>query len=279
VKKDLSIAFIGAGNMAGSLIGGLIADGCNPSRLAVSDVDGEKSRLMHERYGIGSRPTNLAAAEAADVIVIAVKPQAVAGVARELSRVAGADKKLWLSIAAGIRTHSLETWLGGGAAVVRAMPNTPALVQSGATVLYANPRVTAAQRGAAESILRAVGLTLWIDDEALMDAVTALSGSGPAYFFLIMEALEQAGERLGLPPQMARVLAVQTAFGAGKMALESTDSGPAELRSRVTSPGGTTERAITVLEQGDLRALFQRALVAARDRSLELSRLLGESDG
>jgi pyrroline-5-carboxylate reductase len=279
MKKNLSIAFLGAGNMAGSLIGGLIADGYDPARLSASDVDGEKCRSLRERHGIGACSGNAEAAKGADVVVIAVKPQTVPAVARALAGLPADPARLWISIAAGIQTGSLQEWLGGGVALVRAMPNTPALVGSGATVLFANPRVTPWQREAAESILRAVGLTLWTDREELMDAVTALSGSGPAYFFLIMEALEQAGVRLGLPPQMARVLSVQTAFGAGKMALESTGSGPAELRRQVTSPGGTTERAIATLLEGGLPDLFERALIAARDRSLELSRLLGESNG
>jgi pyrroline-5-carboxylate reductase len=155
------------------------------------------------------------------------------------------------------------------------MPNTPALVGSGATALFANDWVSEQQRQLAESILRAVGLTVWVQEEALLDTVTALSGSGPAYFFLVMEALEQAGINLGLPPHTARLLSLQTAFGAGKMALESNES-PAALRCRVTSPGGTTEKAITTLQESGLEALFFRALDAARQRSQELGVLLGE---
>lgn len=274
--KDHSISFIGGGNMAGSLIGGLIADGYAPERLTVADVDEGKRKRLRERFGIRAALSNAEAARHGDVLVIAVKPQMVEAVAQELAGVLRDGARLVISVAAGIRTESLAAWLGGNLPVVRAMPNTPALVQSGATVLYANARVDAAQRETAESILRAVGLTQWVEDEALMDAVTALSGSGPAYFFLVMEALEQGAGKLGLPAELARLLTVQTAFGAAKMALESTASGPGELRAQVTSPGGTTERALQVLRDGDLPGLFERALRAARERSVELSNLLGK---
>lgn len=262
--------------MAGSLIGGLIADGYAPNLLTVADVDGEKRTQLQERFGIRAAASNAEATRHSDILVIAVKPQMVEAVARELaSEERDEPKQLVISIAAGIRTNSLAMWLGGKVPVVRAMPNTPALVQSGATVLYANEYVNVLQRETAESILRAVGLTQWVADETLMDAVTALSGSGPAYFFLIMEALEQAAGSLGLPPELARVLTIQTAFGAAKMALENT-SGPEELRIQVTSPGGTTERALQVLREGNLCDLFRRALQAAHERSVELSKLLGK---
>jgi pyrroline-5-carboxylate reductase len=273
-----NIAFIGAGNMARSLIGGLIADGYNPERIIAADPDPKKLLDLHADFGIQTNTRNLPAAEAADIVVIAVKPQTVAHVAPEISGGQGLAHKLVVSIAAGIRSGALERWLGQEVAIVRAMPNTPALVQSAATVLYANARVTAAQRAMAESILRAVGLTLWIDQEDLMDAVTALSGSGPAYFFLVMEAVEHAGRELGLPAETARLLTLQTAFGAAKMALESGIESAA-LRTQVTSPGGTTERAIGVLMEGGLEKLFERALAAARTRSIELSELLGEQHG
>jgi pyrroline-5-carboxylate reductase len=181
---------------------------------------------------------------------------------------------LIVSIAAGVRTRNLLQWLGPDTAVVRAMPNTPALVRSGATALFPTARVSDDHRNLAESILRAVGLTLWVDREELMDAVTALSGSGPAYFFLVMEALQTAAVSAGLPRETADLLTLQTAFGAAKMALESEDD-VALLRQRVTSPGGTTERALQVLEQGGLRSLFANAIEAARQRSEELAELLG----
>lgn len=271
-----SIAFIGAGNMARSLIGGLIADGYEAALLRAADANPEALVQLRQQFGIAIHDDNAEAANAADIVVLAVKPQQVPAVAREIAPTLSADRqRLVISIAAGLRLEALAEWLGPGTALVRAMPNTPALVQSGATVLCANACAGDEGREAAETILRAVGLTLWVEDEDLMDAVTALSGSGPAYFFLVMEALEAAGRRLGLPDEIARVLTIQTAFGAAKMALERTDSGPAELRRQVTSPGGTTERAIAVLQQGGLEALFEQALEAGRERSRELSNLLG----
>jgi len=180
-----------------------------------------------------------------------------------------------VSIAAGIRISSLDAWLGGHVALVRSMPNTPSLVGSGAAGLYANALVSEQQKAVAESILRAVGLTLWVKDETQIDSVTALSGSGPAYFFLIIEALEAAGVKLGLPQESARLLAVQTAYGASKMALESPEDA-ATLRQRVTSPGGTTEKALQVLEEGKIRQLFEQALTAASQRSVELADMFGD---
>jgi pyrroline-5-carboxylate reductase len=191
-------------------------------------------------------------------------------VASELAPALARHRPLVISIAAGIREPALRGWLGEQTAIVRTMPNTPALVQSGATALYANPAVSEDQRNLAESILRAVGLTLWIDDESLMDAVTALSGSGPAYFFLFMEALQAAGSQLGLPEDTARLLTLQTAFGAVKMALESSEDA-ATLRRRVTSPGGTTEHAIEVFAQHNLNAIILKALQAAAERSRDLA--------
>ncbi len=268
------IAFIGAGNMAGALIGGLLADGIAPDRLIATDLSVEKCASLREATGIRTLQDNREAAAMADVVVLAVKPQVVRQVAEELAETIRKRRPLVISIAAGIRCDSLQAWLGGAVALVRSMPNTPALIQSAASVLYATPPVDASQREKAESLLRAVGLTQWVEDEAMMDAVTALSGSGPAYFFLVMEAMEDAAKMLGLPDETARLLTLQTAFGAARMALESSDSS-AILRSKVTSPGGTTERAVAVLEEGDIRTLFQRALAAARDRSIEISADLG----
>ncbi|MEJ2381645.1 MAG: pyrroline-5-carboxylate reductase [Gammaproteobacteria bacterium] len=272
--QNPTIAFIGGGNMAASLIGGLIADGWDAGRIHVAEPDPERRQLLHDRYGVRSGADNRAAVGGADVVVLAVKPQVLRDVAGEIADAVTEKRPLVISIAAGVRESDVGGWLGGGAAIVRTMPNTPALVQSGATALYANPRVTDEQRDLAESVMRAVGLTQWVPDEASLDTVTALSGSGPAYFFLVMEALEQAAVELGMEPAQARLLTLQTAFGAAKMALESTD-GPAELRRRVTSPGGTTERALQVLEQGGLRALLHDAVEAAQTRSVELADKLG----
>ena len=267
------LSFIGGGNMARSLVGGLIADHWPVDRIHVTDPSADAlTRLA--ALGVGTGSDNTAAVAAADVVVLAVKPQTMAAVARELAGPVQARRPLVISIAAGIRTAALGRWLGGDVALVRCMPNTPALVQGGATALFANTQVTAAQRDVAETVLRTVGLTLWLDDEEQMDAVTALSGSGPAYFFLVIEALQAAGERLGLPPDSARLLTLQTAFGAAKMALGS-DADAATLRRHVTSPGGTTERALQTLETGGIRDLLGQAVEAARDRSRELADELG----
>jgi pyrroline-5-carboxylate reductase len=274
--KNINIGFIGGGNMARSLIGGLISDGFAATQIHVSDPDVQQLATLGARFQVRTSMDNLPTAQAADVLVLAVKPQLLHAVATDLVSAAQTRRPLIISIAAGVRESDLQRWLGGGQAIVRAMPNTPALVQSGASALYANAHVTAEQRNRAESILRAVGMTLWLKDEAQMDAVTALSGSGPAYFFLIMEALEAAGVRLGLDAADARLLTLQTAFGAAKMALESQEDAGV-LRARVTSKGGTTEQALKVLEAGGLTQLLDKAVAAACERSRELAVLLGKS--
>jgi pyrroline-5-carboxylate reductase len=272
--NDTTLAFIGGGNMASSLIGGLIADGWDPARIRVADASTQQLERLSQRFPVTTTTDNRSAIAQADIIVLAVKPQSMQAVAQELASDSSLQQALVISIAAGIREATLRNWLGAGTAIVRTMPNTPAMVQSGATALFANPAVSDEQRSIAESILRAVGLAIWVDDEALMDAVTALSGSGPAYFFLFMESLQQAGCELGLPVKTARLLALQTAFGAAKMALESTEDA-ATLRQRVTSPGGTTERAIAVLQEGGFEALVSKALQAAAARSRELADKFG----
>ena len=271
-----TIAFIGAGNMARSLIGGLVAGGYPAHAIIATDPLDSKCHALQQHFSIETSHDNRLAVERADIVVLAVKPQIMRDVATDLAASIQQRQPLVVSIAAGIRAATLDEWLGGHTALVRCMPNTPALVQCGATGLYANPRVSQSQHEAAESIMRAVGLTVWVDDEALLDSVTALSGGGPAYFFLVIEALENAGVELGLTRDQARLLALETAFGAAKMALESDES-PAELRARVTSPGGTTEQALAVLQDGELEALFAKALRAARQRCHELSDLLSQN--
>ncbi len=273
--KENSIAFIGGGNMARSLIGGLIADGWSASQIWVSDTDAEQLDAMAYRFAINTSVDNTQAAAAAAIVILAVKPQMLQQVGRQLSATIQRTSPLVISVAAGVRESDLSGWLGGGVALVRTMPNTPALIGSGATALFANARVSDAQRQVAESILRAVGLTIWVSDETLLDAVTALSGSGPAYFFAVMEAMEKAGINMGLSATDARLLTLQTALGAAKMALESAE-GPDTLRARVTSPGGTTERALAVFEENNLEMLFNDALQAARRRSQELGEILGQ---
>ncbi len=269
--------FIGAGNMATSLIGGLIADDFPPQNITVTDLDPKKCRDLNAALGVNLASTNRSLVEACDIVVLAVKPQQVRSVALEIADLVQRARPLIVSIAAGIREQSLEGWLGGNVAIVRCMPNTPALVQAGATGLHANSHVSTRQRDLAESLLRAVGVAVWVESEALLDAVTAVSGSGPAYFFLLMEAMETAALELGLPPDTARLLVEQTAFGAAKLALEA-DVGPGELRRRVTSPGGTTERAIETFTQGNFEQLVLQALQAAYERSKQLSAHLGEND-
>ncbi len=260
--------------MAFSLVGGLIAGGWPPKSICVAEPIAEKRQDLAARFSVRITEDNREAVAGADAVVLAVKPQLIRAVAEQVGPALEREQPLVVSIAAGVREPDIRRWLGYHAAVVRAMPNTPALVGSGATGLVANHRVSNEQRDLAESILRAVGMVLWVDDESQLDAVTALSGSGPAYFLLLMELLEEAGMRLGLTAQTSRLLTLETAFGAAKMALESPEE-PASLRRRVTSPGGTTERAILCLEEGDVRALFQKALKAARDRAAEIGRELG----
>ena len=274
-----TIAFIGGGNMATALIGGLIANGGNSANIWVSDPHPERRDFLKKQFGINTCDIdqNSTLAEKADALILAVKPQVLRDVCISIANSTQQHQPLVMSVAAGVRLDDIERWLGGSTPVIRTMPNTPALVQSGATALIANNLVTNEQHELAESIMRAVGLTLWIESEQQMDAVTALSGSGPAYLFLIMEALEQAGIKLGLAEETARLLSVQTAFGAAKMALESNDT-CATLRQRVTSPGGTTEKAIAVLEENNLRSIFDQALAAARDRSIQLADQLGSDE-
>lgn len=271
-----SIAFIGAGNMAAALIGGLIADGSDPQTITASDPEQAKLDALAAATGINTTIDNNQAAKA-DVVVLAVKPQMLRRVAEGMREAVQQYQPLVLSIAAGIRADSLDSWLGGGTALVRSMPNTPAMLQAGATGLFATAQVSEGQREQAESIMRAVGLTCWVEDESLMDTVTAVSGSGPAYFFLVMEAMQDAAQQLGLDGETARLLTLQTALGAARMAIESSDD-PATLRERVTSPGGTTEQAIRSFRADGLRDTFTRALTAARDRSVELSQILADHD-
>ena len=274
--KNVKLAFIGGGNMASSLIGGLVADHVDPKQISVADINDDQRENLAARYGVSTSADNQAIASGADVVILAIKPQQLKTVVEELSATIQQNHSLVVSIAAGIRSKDINKWLGGSAAVVRAMPNTPALVQTGATALFGNAQVSSEQRDLAESILRTAGLTLWVDDESQMDAVTALSGSGPAYFFRVMEAIETAGVGLGLTKETAHLLTLQTALGAAKMALESRES-VANLREQVTSPGGTTEQGLAAMEKHNIDAVFSDVLKAARDRSEELAKILSGS--
>ncbi len=256
--------------MAASLLNGLVASGHEPRQLWVSDINPETLASLSANLSINVTQSNHEAVNAVDVVVLAVKPQSLAQVAKEIAPFIQ-HRQLVVSIAAGITQASLSKWLGADAAIVRCMPNTPALVLTGATALYANDKVTSEQRDLAETILRAVGIALWVENESELDAVTAVSGSGPAYYFLLMEAMEQVAVELGLSEVTARLLIQQTALGAAKIALESPES-PGELRKRVTSPGGTTQQAIETFERGGFSQLVSQALHAARDRSIEMSK-------
>lgn len=274
--KTNKIGFIGGGNMASSLISGLIASGHAPEQIWVSDINPETLTALAEQLKINTSIHNDDIINAVDVVVLAVKPQTLSAVAQSVATLLQQKKSLVVSIAAGINQNSLSHWLGADTAIVRCMPNTPALVLTGATALHANDKVTAEQRDLAENILRSVGIALWVEDEAELDAVTAVSGSGPAYYFLLMEAMEKAALELGLNEETARLLVQQTALGAAKIALESTES-PEQLRQRVTSPGGTTQQAIETFEQGGFTQLVSKALHAARDRSIEMSKQMENS--
>ena len=264
------IAFVGGGNMARSLIGGLIARGRPATSIRVAEpVDTLRAALVRD-FGVAVFADNAQAVDAAGTWVFSVKPQVMRTVCEALAPVAQAARPLVVSVAAGITTTQLERWLGGTLDVVRAMPNTPAMLGAGVTGLFANPRVDAGDRARTQALLSAAGETVWIDDEARMDAVTAVSGSGPAYVFLLAEAMQAAGVAEGLSPDAARTLALQTILGAGRMLLES-DVDAAELRRRVTSPNGTTHAAITTFEDGGFRDLVARAVHAATLRGKELS--------
>jgi len=268
------ICFIGGGNMARSLIGGLIGRGTPAHTLVVAEPMAPLRDALAADFGVTVHADNADAARGADVILLAVKPQVMATVCTGLAAVRGNDQPLYLSIAAGIGLAHFARWLGADAAAVRAMPNTPALVGAGACGLCANASVTPGQRALASSLLSAVGEVHWIEQESLMDVVTAVSGSGPAYFFLLMEAMIDSAVAQGLDAGTARALVLQTAFGAAVMS-RSGDEAPAVLRKRVTSPRGTTEAAIEVFESRDMRDIVAAAIARATERGRELAAEFG----
>ncbi|WP_434606555.1 pyrroline-5-carboxylate reductase [Pseudomonas sp. R1-7] len=271
--SNMRIAFIGAGNMAASLIGGLRAKGLDAAQIRASDPGEETRNRVSAEHGIETFADNAKAIDGVDVVVLAVKPQAMKSVCEAL-RPNLQPHQLIVSIAAGITCASMDNWLGAQP-IVRCMPNTPALLRQGVSGLFATEQVTAAQRQQAEQLLSAVGLALWLDTEQQLDAVTAVSGSGPAYFFLLIEAMTAAGEKLGLSRETAAQLTLQTALGAAHMAV-SSDVDAAELRRRVTSPAGTTEAAIKSFQAGGFEALVEKALGAAAHRSAEMAEQLGQ---
>ena len=263
------IGFIGAGNMANSLAGGMIAKGIRPARIWMSDPSQDRLDEVAQLHRVHVSRDNLDVARRVDVLVLAVKPQVMGDACAALREIIEERQPLIISIAAGVTVDNLRNWLGE-APIVRCMPNTPSLVQAGATGLYAAPDVSAEQKEMAGQILSAVGLTFWFETEGELDAVTAVSGSGPAYFFLLMEALIDAARAQGLSATTARQLVLQTAWGASQLAITSED-GPDVLRQRVTSPGGTTAAALQVFEEAGFREQVQAAVAAARERSEQLS--------
>jgi len=274
MENNNKIAFVGGGNMARSLISGLIKSGINPDQLHVSDPGDSTLDTLKSDFKINTGSSNQTAVNFADIVIFAVKPQLLKEVITGLA-IPADSTKLFISIAAGVPEPAIKKWLGFNAAIVRCMPNTPALVESGATALFANDSVNDSQHDNAESIMRAVGLTVWLENETDMDAVTALSGSGPAYFFYVMEAMEHSAIKMGLKPEIVRLLCLQTALGAAKLAIEVKQD-PAELRKKVTSPGGTTEAAIKEFQNGGMMELFSRGLFAAQQRAKTLADELGD---
>jgi pyrroline-5-carboxylate reductase len=268
----MKISFIGGGNMARAMISGLLAQGCPAADIMVVEMDQDRCAGLKTDFGVNVSG-ELPAAASADVIVLAVKPQQLRDVAIFLGSLL--DTQLVVSIAAGVRCADLSRWLGDYGAVVRVMPNTPAQIQEGVSALYAAPATTPEQRVQAGTLLGAVGSCVWLEDESLMDAVTAISGSGPAYVFYFLDAMQQAGAELGLQPVQARVLALQTFIGAAKLAINS-EHDFATLRGQVTSRGGTTEQAILSMEGGQVGQGIVRAIHAAAHRSAELGDILGE---
>jgi pyrroline-5-carboxylate reductase len=264
------IAFIGGGNVVRSLVGGLVAHGHPLERLVVAEPQAALREALSADFGVRCEADNVHVAAAAEVVVFAVKPQVMAAVCGELAPLLRERPRLVLSIAAGIRIAQLERMLGAQVPIVRAMPNTAAAIGAGVAGLHANALASEFERRRAGQILAATGTIVWLGDEAALDVVTAVSGSGPAYFFLLMEALEAAAISRGLPAVTARELTLQTALGAARMA-RASDAEPAELRQRVTSSGGTTEAALQVLEHSDFRALVEAAVAGAVARARELS--------
>jgi len=262
--------------MGRSLIGGILANGYPKQFIRGADPDPGQRERMRDLFGIEVVAENNRAIEHAEVVILAVKPQMLAAMVMGLAMDLNQRRPLLISIAAGIRLSAIKGWLGEDLPVIRAMPNTPALIRAGATALYANARVSREQRESAETIMRSVGTVVWVDEESMLDTVTALSGSGPAYFFLLMEILEKTAIDMGLQPEQARLLTLETALGAARMALAS-DQDIASLRRQVTSPAGTTERALAVLTQGGIEALVQGAVHAARQRSEELADEFGKA--
>jgi pyrroline-5-carboxylate reductase len=270
VSKSQTIAFIGAGNMASAIIGGMLENGYDADNIWVSAPDDGHLQKIRKRFGVSVTTDNRHCAQQADLVVLAVKPQVMRSVCEDIAPMVQNTRPLLVSIAAGLQTATLDQWLGGGLPLVRCMPNTPSLVGEGAAGLFATESVNADQQKAVAAIFDSVGIAVWVDKEELLHAVTAVSGSAPAYFFLMLEALEEACTEMGLEAATARSLAIQTMGGAAEMARRGPEE-PAQLKQNVMSPGGATEQAIKTYEDGDLRGLVKKACQAVVRRSGELS--------
>jgi pyrroline-5-carboxylate reductase len=270
IEKPI-IAFIGSGNIAHSLINGLVQQGYPANRIWATNPSISKLHHLQKQWGLHITTDNAEAARQADVLVLTVKPMVVTTVCRELSSIVQQHKSLVISSAAGITTEAIHKALGQHSAIVRAMPNTPVQVGAGITGLYANLQVSDLQKDFAESLFRSVGIIQWIPHEHDLDAITAVSGSGPGYFFYFMEALEKAAMQQGLHQDVAHLVTIQTVLGAAKLALESGESFAA-LREKITSPNGTTEAALKIMQQGDIVQLIIDAVQAARDRAEALAK-------
>ena len=271
----MNITFVGGGNMAAALIGGLIGKGHAPAGIRVVELQAEARARLVAQFGVTCIGTVEAADSLGEAVVLAVKPQQMRAAAQALK--ARLTRELVITIAAGIRLVDLSRWLGGYATLVRCMPNTPALIGAGISGLYASAAVGAAQRAQAESILGAVGATLWVAQESQLDPVTAISGSGPAYVFYFIEALQQAAQEMGFSAEDARKLAIETFVGTARLAAQSPES-VTLLRERVTSKGGTTERALASMDADGVKNLIVRALHAANQRAHELGEQLGTDE-
>jgi len=272
---NIHAAFIGGGNMGGALIRGLISRGLPAGNISVGEAHQPRRVALADELGVHVTNDNREAVASADVVVLAVKPQDMAGTVQSLSDVLAQRSPLVISIAAGIRVADIVGWCGAGAAVVRAMPNRPALNNAGATAIYAPASVSESRRALAADVLGAVGTTVWVQTEDALDVVTALSGSGPAYFFLLAELMTDAAVNLGLDRASAQELSIQTLFGSGRMARDS-DGDLARLRAEVTSKGGTTEAALRAFDAANLRGIVAAALSAATDRSREMAQAFGK---
>ena len=275
---NISAAFIGGGNMGGALIRGLIARGLPPQNITVGEAIQARRIQLADELGVLVTSDNREAVTGADIVVLAVKPQDMATTTQRLADVFAQRPPLVLSIAAGIRVSDIVGWCGPGVPVVRAMPNRPALNSAGASAMYTTAGLSAVHRKLAEDVLGAVGTTVWVGNEEMLDVVTALSGSGPAYFFLLAELMTEAAVKLGLDRESAQELAIQTLYGSGRMARES-DGDLARLRAEVTSKGGTTEAALRAFDGANLRAIVAAAVTAATDRGREMARAFGDKPG